>query len=376
MAPRLLHPCHLLLLISLVGCRATVPVHVWTPSQVAAPLGAKVALAPLAGNPDLARQIEMEMLHQRPIAKADVALFTAEQLAERFPVRLASTAALTSDLTAIKAAQAVGADLLLQGEILSAKLQPAEEQSGETKPVNMNQLFFLRRQAKELKDESLLLSWRILDVDSGRTLGTQVFTLHTRQALKQYPDLAATHENDTDALIAASARETWKSLAPVVSKESVRLSVPWFQPGAWGVRRGVKAAKTGQWQLAEARWQRVANIFPFNASAHHNLAVASAAREDFALAKQQLLKARGVFAWRLPGETLFWLDQNHRNYQLAHGLPKPIEGWSFPEPANAPVLESAPPIDLEDLPWWTAIPFAKPPEWTWQSWLTQPLVFF
>jgi hypothetical protein len=363
----------LLALLSL-GCRSTVPVHVWQAGEVQTPKNAKVALAPMAGPPDLARRIEFHMLQQRPAAKSDVALFTSEQLAARSPVRLASTAALSTDLTALQAAKAVDAEILLQGEILSADLETTASDSFQPNlPENMNQKFFTMGQESEEKHESLLLSWRVIDTQSGRTLGKRMLTLRTDQALQQYPDLAGTIEDRTEVLLAASAREAWKTLAPVVVKDTVRLSKPFLQPGAIGVRLGIRAAKAGQWQLAEERWQRVADWFPYSAAAQHNLAIAKAAREDFPSAKEQLRKATGLFAWRLPGDTLFWLDKQHREYNEAHGIPRPLEGWAFPEPESAPEAIAAEPLDLEDLPWWTAIPFAKPPGWSWQSWLKQPL---
>jgi hypothetical protein len=158
-------------------------------------------------------------------------------------------------------------------------------------------------------------------------------------------------------LIAASARESWKLLSPTVVKDRVRLAVPWLQPGAWQVRRGVSAAKHGQWSIAELNFRQAADRFPFNAAAQHNLAVALAAKEDFSGAKERLMRASGPLAIRLPGETLFWLDQQHRRYHAAHGIPRPVEGWAFPEPNENQPLIDAPPIDIEDLPWWTAIPF-------------------
>jgi hypothetical protein len=75
----------------------------------------------------------------------------------------------------------------------------------------------------------------------------------------------------------------------------------------------------------------------------------------------------------LPNDSLLWLDKHHRRYNEAHNIPKPAEGWAFPEPAIDPALEPADPIDIEDLPWWTGIPFVKPPGWSWNDWLNQPL---
>ncbi len=353
----------------LSGCRSTVPIFVWRPPQVCTPVGAKLALAPVAGDPELARRIEEAMLLQRPAACADVALFTADQLIESSPIRLVSTASLNNDLTALQAARATGADILVQGAILATDvtyndLFEADQAAAQAQKANMNRMFFTRlyQPPAETANHRMLLSWRIIDVPTGKTLGAHSFTMHTRSVAQEYPDLEATLQNPAALLIAGSARETWKTIAPVVERGEVRLAVPWLQPGAWLVRRGVKAAKKGDWPQAEQAWEKASKRFWFSAPAHHNLAIAKAAREDFPAAKLQLLKARGPFNYRLPSETLFWLDQNHRLYHQAHGLPKPAEGWAFPEPSDVtPYERYAEPIDLAELPWWAAIPFVKTP---------------
>ncbi len=152
--------------------------------------------------------------------------------------------------------------------------------------------------------------------------------------------------------------------------------MPWVEPGAGLVRRGVRTAQQGNWQQAQVDWQTAADRHAFNSSAHHNLALAHAAREDFAAAKRELMLARGPFSHRLPHETLFWLDQKHRLYHQAHGIPVPLAGWAFPEPnALSSLAHAAEPIDIADLPWWTAIPLVKPPHWTWRAWLSQASPF-
>lgn len=366
--------CGLVLIAMSLGCRVTAPIHVWQPPTVELPQGCRVALTPIAGRADLAQSIEQALLAQRPAARADVALYTANQLAHASPIRLTSTAPLTSDLTALHAARALGADVLLQGEILSSKLdRVVDEPKPET--TNYNALFFQRSEKQEIKDESLLLSWRVIDVQSGKALGSRTFSINNRQAAERYPDLELLQSSGTSIIIPASARETWKSISPIVAKDRVQLAVPWFQPGAIDVNRGVLAARKGQWQTAEQYWSQVADRYSFSAAAHHNLAVAKAAREDFSGAKQQLSGATGPLAFRLPSETLYWLDRQHRIYNESHRISKPTEGWAFPDPGSSSDLPRAEPIDIASLPWWTAIPLTKPPGWSWQGWLTQPWVF-
>ena len=361
--------------VAQTGCRRRIPIHVWQPAQVETGPHTKIALAPVAGDSELARRFEDALMAQRPSASADVALFTSEQLLARSPVRLASTSALNNDSIAIEAAKAVGATVLLQGEVVTSDMDLSGTERPQPSKVDYNNLFFAKRNQGDSKQEKLLISWRVVDVDSSKTIGTHVTSLRTEEARQQYPDLDALSQDDTDLLISASARETWKAVSPIVVQDEVKLAVPYFQLGSWSVRRGVRAAKRGDWQAAEKHWQRTADIFWFNAAAQHNLAIAMAAREDFSNAKLQLQKATGPLAFRLPHESLFWLDSHHRAYYQAHGLPKPSEGWAFPDPEDSPPLTPAPPIELDALPWWTAIPFAKPPGWTWVDWLTQPWVY-
>lgn len=371
-----LQPYSLLLLLlafSSLGCRRMAPIHVWQPAGYAIPPGAKIAIGPVSGQARVAGELEDHLLGQRPAARSDLALFTAEQLLARSPVRLASTAGLSNDVMAIEAARGVGADVLLQGEVLSATLNPPKAQPIQPEKVNYNQLFFKRDDPDE-PDENIVMSWRIIDVATAQTLGSHLVNIHSKQAIKQYPDLSVVAASGQSVLLAATARETWKSLAPVVEKDKVRLATSTFQPGSFRVRLGNRLARKGNWQAAERQWQGAADWFSWNAAAQHNLAVALAAREDFDGAKEQLQLASGPLAFRLPNETLFWLDQTHRNYVAAHGLAEPAQGWSFKTPTASREILNVTPVDPEDLPWWTAIPFVKPPGWSWQSWLSQPIV--
>lgn len=356
------------LAVANTGCRRLAPIHVWQAGQFAPPPSAKLAIGPVAGSPSIASRLEQELFAQRPAARSDLAMFTSEQLHLRSPVKLASTAALSHDALAVKAAKGVGADVLLQGEVLAAELidDAKQEPRGQ---IDYNNLYFA--QPEEAPDEHLLVSWRLIDVDTSQVIGSHVVNLRSSAAKEQYPELFSLAGDQ--ALEAAVARETWKALAPTVGEDNVRLANSTLMPGSIGVRLGNRYARRGDWATAERHWQRVTDWFPLNASAQHNLALALAAKEDFQAAKQQLQNARGPLAFRLPNETLFWLDVTHKNYVEAHQLPPPEEGWAIarPEQPITPV-GSAGPVDIDDLPWWTAIPGAKPPGWTWQDWLAQP----
>ena len=344
-----------------IGCRSAVPIYVWQPAPFTCPHQARIAIAPVAGEEKIAARVETALMMERPQARADLQLIGSQQLLQQSPIRLVSTAALQNDATALQAAQQVSANLLLEGQVLGAKLIDPKDR----KPPKYKE---------PPENEQLLISWRIIDVTTSRSVSNHVVSIDTRRADQDYPDMLLTHTDPTERLIAASARDSWKGLAPSVTKDKVELMVPWLQIGAMQTRGGIVDAHKGRWDLAEQKFARAARRNPLNVAAHHNLAIAHAAREDFPQAKQDLSEVSWPLSLRLPAESRFWLDQRHRQYHEAHGLGRPAEGWSFPDPAEPTALAPIRPTEIEDLPWWTAIPLTKPPGWTWRAWLGQPWV--
>ena len=298
---------------------------------------------------------------QRPAARDDLQLISSTQLIDRSPVRLVSTSSLQNDATAIQAAQRSSANLLLEGEVLIARFVEPDSREPVTEDAPP-------------PNEQLLISWRVIDVATSKSVTNQVVSIDTHRADNDYPDMLLTHPDPTDRLIVASARDTWKGLAPSVTRDEVELMIPWLQIGAMQVRNGIVDCHNGRWDLAEQKFAKAARWNPLNVSAHHNLAIAQAAREDFSAAKEQLSRVSWPLSTRLPAESRFWLDQRDRQFQAAHGLGKPAQGWLFPDPVEFNVLPPVDPTSIEELPWWTAIPFTKPPGWTWRAWLTQPWV--
>lgn len=321
------------------GCRTSAPIYVWQPPQVEVDRGAKIAIAPLMADPLLARAIEIAMLEQRPAIRADLAMLTHEQLLELAPVRLASTAAVLSDLNALQAAQALQADILICGQVYSYDIDWwAEGESPRLAGSNFNQRFFQRLSGSQSDgpDYHLLLSWNIMQVSTGKSLGAEQFLVQSHEVAEKYPDLQHLADQPAYQLITAAARETWRSVAPSVTKERVRLASPWLQPGWLRVQMGNRAAKRGHWADAERHWQQAALWWLPTPAAHHNLAIAHAAKEDFANAKQHLNRLSWPFRNGLPIETPLWLDMQHQRYHQAHGLEPPQEGWAFPEPLDVP----------------------------------------
>jgi hypothetical protein len=353
------------------------PIQVLHPSRLNVPLAARVAVAPIVARGQLPIDLENALVAQHPTTQPNLQVVTAAELAGASPVRLVSTAPLTSDLTAIHAARQVRADLLLIGEVIQADLDDAavtiDNLPPELNAYRSGAAYNIAPQSAQ-RPQRVAVAWRVFDVESGRVVGGQTLAIDRFEADREFPDLQLIFPTPRERVLAASARQTWQAITPYLEKEQAELSLPWLQPGASQVRRGNGYARIGRWDMAEAEWSAVTARYPFSNAAKHNLALAQAAREDFSGAKQTLGTLGPLRSRELQSKTLVWLDQRHRLHQAALGLPTPPEGWAFPEPlpmaANPVPASTAPGPD--ELPLWTAIPFTKPPGWTWRQWIFQP----
>lgn len=361
----------------LSGCAMSAPMHVMHPARLNVPPAARVAFSPIVAKGDLSGDLQRALLAQLPQAQSQLQVLTAADLANASPVRLASTAPLTSDLTAIHAARQADADLLLMGEVVQDDLENVDF-TVDNLPPELDRFRSKRRlllpPSTAQRPQRMAVAWRVFDVRSGRVLGSHTLAIDRYEADKNYPDLQVAFPQPRDRVIAASARQTWQSVTPYVEREQVVLALPWLQPGASQIRRGNGYARIGRWDLAETEWTNAAARNPFSNSAKHNLALAHAAREDFAGAKDTLAQLGPLRLQKQRSKTLVWLDERHRWQHAALGLPPPEGGWSFPDAAveaARPIAPSTAPSP-EDAPWWTSIPFTKPPGWTWRQWLLQP----
>jgi tetratricopeptide (TPR) repeat protein len=225
--------------------------------------------------------------------------------------------------------------------------------------------------------QRIALSWRLIDVGSAKPLGSHTLSIDLERTDKEYPDLLFVAPNPADRVILASARETWKSLAPYMEREETEIALPWLVPGSIQVRKGNAYARVGRWDLAEVEWREAARKHPWNSAAQLNYSIALAAKEEFPAAMERLGKVGPIGRRNHQAETLVWLDQRHRWYRTAHRLPAPEGGYAFPDPAAAAAaVKLATDVPGPDeLPWWAQIPGVKPPGWTWRAWLTQPWLY-
>lgn len=367
-----------LVLMMANGCQMTAPIHVWKPASVSQSAASnsgliRIAVSPIGGESEVAEQLQQAMVLSRPQNIPHLAVISPSELERLGGIQLVAYDGQPSEMASLSAARRAGANFLLAGEVVSHQLDIPVQ------PPKRPSLFaFLRKPGPS---ERLSVRWCVYEVESGQRLGEHTVTMAGREVNKQFPDLAF-HGNGRAKVVAASARRSWELVAPTTRATDVLIDLPWFAPGSSTVRKGNAYARLGQWEMAERTWQDAADAHNWNTAAWKNLSIAAVAKEDFSLARSRLRYADWKY-WPGDGtrDTLVWIEQQQRQYHEAFQLPPPSSGWSFPDPPTPTAmamensLSSSEPVSLDDLPWYTAVPFIPPPGWTWKQWWSQPWVW-
>jgi hypothetical protein len=353
-----------LIFVALGGCKMTATMYTWQPAQSHSGTVSTIAIAPIAGNPETAARFEQALANNRPAVAHGVHVVSSQHLQTTTEIQLVSYDGSTSDVVALDAARRAGSDLLLQGRI--------EREVFEIPPTTN------KRRKKREPSEEFAVHWRLIDVPSGQTLDQRMLMVNRLDIEKTYPDLQSSGSG-SDRVIVGMARHSWDMVAPYLKKQQTMLALPWLTPGASTIRSGNGHARKGRWDLAERAWQDAVDRHPRSKAAWHNLALSAAAREDWDLAERRLKHAESWIPLAPVESTRIWLEQQRRAYHSAYQLHPPPGGWKIPEKPSSPTstenIRYAKPQAIQEQPWWTAIPLAKPPGWTWGQWLTQPIWF-
>lgn len=343
--------------VLLTGCRMGVPIHVWEPPTLESTVGKKVVVPSLGGatrDPGsdgdnhgaanqsatvLASAIEPESKPEKTIADAiheqlltqvptdfgrQTELVPVDELNQQSPVRLVSAVDHQhSDIALSSLARRQGFDFVLRGELLPDR-----------RPASMRET-----------NPQLSVSWRLLELDSSnaspgqlqpvdksirtpRHVGGRPVVVDLQSAIDRYPDLAIAEDSQT-ALSAALVRDTYRLITPSVRRDRAQLEIAYLLPGSQEMRQGNALAHAGRWPEAQEVWRRVLEKHPWSIAAMHNLAIASAAEQDFSKAKELARKAVRRSPSKLHKQTLVWIEQRQRDYHRAFHLPDPPEGWFF-----------------------------------------------
>lgn len=304
----------------IAGCRMGAPVHVWEPPQLESAVGKKVVVSAVAGPDQIADDVKQKLLEQAPTDQGrETILVDAAGLQAKSEIQLVSASdAEPNDVALASVARKDGADFLLRGEVITDRTKV---------PIQSDE------------DRTLKISWRLTALDMIHPGGGSPVVVDVKSAIDRYPDLALASNYD-EVLATAAVRDTYRLIAPSVTRDRVQLAIPYVLPGSRDVRRGNAAARAGQWGKAEAIWQAVIERHPKFAAALHNLSLAAAAGQDFSRAKQLARKAIRIQPTGLHQQTLVWVELKQRAYHEAFNLPDPPEGWFVTEsPSEMKVIQ-------------------------------------
>jgi hypothetical protein len=345
MVPFLKTTSLLFLILFMLGCRSTAPMHVWRAPPVIASNG-RVAVAPVGGITSEAEgnvRLTKAMLQQPP--PVQLAVVGPDELQSRSKVQLASYDGQPSEIASVAAARAAGCSTLLVGEVVRDELiVPPQD------PPRRS----LFRKPKKPKTEQLTVNWRLLDVGSGAIVSSHTVTMDRLQAEEKFPDLLQFPGDGADRVVAAVARQSWTLVSPHVDKLEAPLAGASIGRGMYTHTKGNFYANQGRWDLAENEWQDVISRYGKDKSAWHNLAMAAVAREDFALARSRLRHAESWLPYSMDESTLVWLEMRQRDYHNAFMLPPPKEGWTLPDAPKVNSPDQVPPAPPKLPPLWSA----------------------
>ncbi len=346
------------------------PMHIWKKPRLAHSGPIRIAVAQIGGDPKVAERLQEAVHGAQPQTNRRIAAIYPNQLERASGIQLAAYDGQPSEMAVYGAARTVGADFVLQGEVMSYQL--------ELEPPDPSQSRWFGLIRPPEPNENISVRWTIIDVATGQRVFDETRTIDRKEAEADYADLQFQGSND-QKVIAAAARQSWAILSPTTKSTDVLIDLPWFSPGSSSVRKGNGYARQGRWELAEREWQEAADRHQWNRAAWRNLSLAAVAREDFQLARDRLKHAQTKM---LPGDetrsTLSWIEEKQREFHQSFELQPPRDGWSFPDPPTATAIDQTidgVPHDLESMPWYTAIPGVPPPGWTWKQWWSQPFVW-
>lgn len=387
------------------GCSTDARLTTWQPAALQQTFAQRygsggkplLAFAPIEGDAALRTEFAEQLAAYKPPGSRSVAVLTPPQRINANPFRLASASSSLppaifdyqgqlapeasdssiANISPLENARRQGFQVIVEGHVLESNLNDPAVMAAATQesppPTK-------KRRGPPMSEPRITVRWDAVDVASGDHLGSTTVSLSLTAVDELYPDMAHIADG-RERLVAGVCRSGWSQFEPTLQPQPLELDKPYVSRGSSEVRKGNAAASAGMWQQAQYHWQNAAAAHPRNKAAWRNLAIASAAAEDFEMSRVQLDRGKPWLPDKDYDQLERWVDAQHQARHAALGLPPREGGWLYPlaPPESLGPAASVPddvvhldPKDLDELPWYTAIPFVKPPGWTWKAWLTQP----
>lgn len=200
-----------------------------------------------------------------------------------------------------QAARERGVEGILSGEVLEYRCAEREVSRLEwmrqsdvepAAPAGPLDRFKVRHRSKLLREATVSVAFRLIEVDSGDSVAERTVT-RSRAALLDVSEAEASAAEDLlDGLLQECVKEIVALLAPHEAAGEIELARGeggWLS--RWQVRQGLALAEEGDWTAAEEKWESALKLNPRNHAAVYNMAVSAARQQNFRRAEEFALRA-------------------------------------------------------------------------------------
>ncbi|MFY7877390.1 MAG: hypothetical protein ACOVQM_18180, partial [Pirellula sp.] len=239
-----------------VGCKMTAPIHTWKAAKVEHAPAMRIAVGPIgvasratntqvSSVPELqaaATSLQEAMQSTNPSTNPNLLAIHPQDLERASPIQLVSYDQQPNDSAMLGAARNSNAQLILQGNVVNAYLEPPDPIE---RPTIRSMIF-----GKKKPPQFITTHWTIIDVSTGQRIAEETRTMDSVRADKYFKQNGFQGGKSDGSLMAAAAKDAWGIVASTTQKSDVELELPWFWAGSARVRKGNGFARQGRWDLA------------------------------------------------------------------------------------------------------------------------------
>jgi Family of unknown function (DUF6340) len=292
------------------GCAPHAKLLVWRPAAEEIQGVNKLVILDLDGEEPYGRiargALEAQFAENRHYTLVDPAVLG--------PARSIKNGEGTTDVSAaLAAAKSAGVDAILTGQVVSYKVDDAEqrdshvsfgESTGKGKGASFSAFGIgIDNNHTITREASVSLTVKLLDVHSQQVIAVRESSHHVVAQQVNGEGALPARERVLTELLTTCAKDVVALIAPHYVPADVTLAWQYYGNGTDDVSRGNELAKQGDWAGAAASWEAALKLNPASHAALHNLAVAAEARHDFPTAIRNLNKAMASYPSTLYHET-------------------------------------------------------------------------
>ena len=313
----------IILALSVSGCASTASVYVWQPAEAQIRGIRRLAVLDFRG-PENRGQIARSAL----VAKfAENGFYELVDQAQLGPIQGPNG---EPDVNrAIHAARAQGVDALLVGDVVSYDVADdvqrdqnfefggASGRNGKSDVAHMLMGMRIEKNETINREVSVALAFQLIDARTGQILAAKQ-TAHTDAGtMTNGEGYLPGRDRGLTEMMDLCSRDIVHILAPHQIRYDVDLASANWGKAAKEIRAGNKSAQQNDWVTAAQHWEVALKLDPDNHAAMHNLALARAARMDYAGADRLLEDAIALKGTSLYTESRALVGRHRERYLTA-----------------------------------------------------------